>query len=291
MPTQPVRALADPRDDEPEGLGDRRTPHRRASGAWSSKEQWGKGPDQPRDDPDAVIEPPRKPPPKPRRAVPILVIPIIGMIIMTNVGNALAPTLLANDGNPALLLLLNSQNRYLALATNQLDPLSYFGIGMFRLLLPDPFFYLLGYWYGETVIRWIEEKSQTYGLAIRQMEKAFEKASLIVVTVFPNNYVCLIAGTARMSPLLFGACNIIGTAGRLVLFRIFGQTFQDQLQAILDFITRYRWPLTGLSIAIVGLTLLRDWRAGRGQIEAIRDLEDEIESDYAQTPSTTEEEP
>ncbi|MBI2705107.1 MAG: hypothetical protein HYX32_07455 [Actinobacteria bacterium] len=220
----------------------------------------------------------KKPPPNPRRALPVLVVPIVGMIVMTNLGNAFFPTLV--EENPALLLALNSQNRYLALTTTKLDALPYFGIGMFRLLLPDPFFYLLGFWYGETVIRWIETKSQTYGLAIRQMEKLFDKASWLVVTVFPNNYVCLIAGTARMSPIIFAILDVIGTAGRLVLFRIFGEAFQEQIQSILDFIGKYRWQLTIVSFSLVALTLLRDWRAGRGQIEAIRDLEEEIESDY-----------
>jgi len=221
----------------------------------------------------------RRPPPNPRRTVPFLVGPIIVMIVMTNIGNATFPTLLA-EGKAWLLLLLNSQNRFLVLATNQLDAPTYYGIGMFRLLLPDPFFYLLGFWYGETVIRWIEQKSQTYGLAIRKFEALFDKASLVVVTIFPNNYICLIAGTARMSPLVFAACDVVGTFGRLVLFRLFGQALQDQLQSVQDFITTYRWPLTALSLTLVGFTLLRDWRAGRGQIEAIRDLEDEIETDF-----------
>ncbi len=206
------------------------------------------------------------------------------MIVMNNLGNAFAWSLLGAEGNPALLLLLNSQNRWLALATNSLDPLPYFGIGMFRLLLPDPFFYLLGFWYGEIVIRWIEEKSQTYGLIIRKMEDLFEKGSWVVVTIFPNNYVCLIAGAAQMSVAAFVVCDVIGTIGRLILFRIFGIAFQNQLQAILDFITRYRWPLTALSVTIVGLTLLRDWRAGRGQIEAIRDLEAEIAAELDPDP-------
>jgi len=221
----------------------------------------------------------RRSAPDPRRVVPLLVVPIIAMIVMTNVGNILWPQLI-ND-RPGLLLLLNSQNRYLALATNHLDPLPYYGIGMFRLLLPDPFFYLLGFWYGESVLRWIESKSETYGSTLRMMEKGFDKASWVIVTVFPNNYVCLIAGTARMSPVLFAVLDVIGTAGRLVLFRIFGLAFADQLDSITTFIGNYRWPLTALSLLAVALVVARDWRSGSGQLEQLLDLEQEITGDAA----------
>ena len=196
------------------------------------------------------------------------------MIVMTNLGNIFWPTLLTE--RPWLLLLLNSQNRYLALATNKLDPLPYYGIGMFRLLLPDPFFYLLGFWYGESVLRWVETKSETYGGTLRMIEKAFDKASWVIVSVFPNNYVCLIAGTARMSPVLFVVLDVVGTAGRLVLFRLFGITFADQLDAITNFIGNYRWPLTIISFALVAVVVVRDYRSGTGKLEQLRDLEQEI---------------
>jgi membrane protein DedA with SNARE-associated domain len=212
--------------------------------------------------------------PDPRRAVPLLVGPIVVMVVMTNLGNIFWPTLLTE--RPWLLLLLNSQNRYLALATNKLDPLPYYGIGMFRLLLPDPFFYLLGFWYGESVLRWVEAKSETYGGTLRMIEKAFDKASWVIVSVFPNNYVCLIAGTARMSPVLFVVLDVVGTAGRLVLFRLFGVAFADQLDAITNFIGNYRWPLTIISFALVALLVVRDYRRGTGKLEQLRDLEQEI---------------
>jgi membrane protein DedA with SNARE-associated domain len=215
--------------------------------------------------------------PDPRRAVPLLVGPIVVMIVMTNLGNIFWPTLV-ND-RAGLLLLLNSQNRYLALATNHLDPLPYYGIGMLRLLLPDPFFYLLGWWYGESVLRWVEEKSDTYGSTLRMLERWFDRASWVIVAVFPNNYVCLIAGTAGMSPVLFAVLNVVGTAGRLVLFRIFGLAFADQLDAITNFIGNYRWPLTILSFLGVAVVVIRDYRRGGGQLEQLRDLEEEITRD------------
>jgi membrane protein DedA with SNARE-associated domain len=215
--------------------------------------------------------------PDPRRTLPLLIGPIIVMIVMTNLGNIFFAQLV-ND-RAGLLLLLNSQNRYLALATNHLDPLPYYGIGMFRLLLPDPFFYLLGFWYGESVLSWVESKSETYGGTLRMLETWFDKASWVIVAVFPNNYVCLIAGTARMSPILFAILDVVGTAGRLVLFRIFGQAFADQLDSITTFIGNYRWPLTALSFALVAIVVIRDYRAGTGQIEQLRDLEEEITRD------------
>lgn len=235
------------------------------------------------DDPERVapFEEPRRSPP-PRRALPILVIPIIGMIVATNIGHALSPTLITEQ--PELMLLLNSQNRYLLLAGQNLDTPVYFAIGMFRLLLPDPFFYLLGYWYGDRAIRWIETKSPTYGTSIRYLERAFTKASWPLVVALPNNPVSLLAGSARMTPLVFAVLDIVGTFGRLVIIRVLGDIFSGPVDWFLGLLTTYRVPLTVVSFLVVAVIVLRDWRTGRGQIEQLLEMEHDIEEDIEHDP-------
>ena len=79
-------------------------------------------------------------------------------------------TTLARD-HPAVLLTLNSSNRMLGLTTNQLDPWSYYGIGSLRLLVADPLFFLLGRWYGDAAIRWVERKWASQGEVLRMFER------------------------------------------------------------------------------------------------------------------------
>ncbi|MCX7621799.1 MAG: hypothetical protein N2037_13255 [Acidimicrobiales bacterium] len=202
------------------------------------------------------------------------------MVVMTQLGHALAPTLVTE--NPALLLLLNSQNRYLILTSGQLDPLPYYLIGGLRLLAPDPFFYLLGYWYGDAAIHWMEHRTPTFGELMRRLERAFDKAAYPLVLVIPNNPVCLLAGASRMPPVVFALLNVAGTAGRLLLLRLLGDAFQRPIDWLLGQISTYRVPLTIISVVIVGFVALTEWRKGSGELEQLLELEEDLEEELEQ---------
>src|SRR5262245_8662835 len=92
-----------------------------------------------------------------RGTLALLTVPIVALIVPTNIGNALAPELV--DKHPLLLIALNSQNRNLLLVTNQLDAWSYYLMGTARLLVADPLFFLVGYWYGDVALDWMERRT------------------------------------------------------------------------------------------------------------------------------------
>jgi membrane protein DedA with SNARE-associated domain len=210
-----------------------------------------------------------------RQRLALIVAPIVVLVIMSNIGDALAPTLAVE--HPLLLITLNARNRNLLLVTNQLDAVSYYVVGTLRLLVADPPFYLLGFFYGDRALAWVEERSSTFGTALRQYEQAFRYAAYPLVFLAPNNPICLFAGAAGMRPLWFGILNLSGTVTRLWALRAVGAAFEAPLEDVLGFIGRYRWPLTGLSIALVVFTLWRDKRSGTGDLEGITELEDELE--------------
>ncbi|MEZ5204270.1 MAG: hypothetical protein R2701_07790 [Acidimicrobiales bacterium] len=122
---------------------------------------------------------------------------LVTMVIASYVGGALFPSLV-ND-HPLTLILLNASNRHLALASANLDPLAFYLGGFARLIAPDLFFFLLGRWYGDAAIVWMERKAPTYGELLRGLERWFDKARLVIVAIMPNNPVCLFAGAAGMS--------------------------------------------------------------------------------------------
>ena len=74
-------------------------------------------------------------------------------------------------------------NRNLILVTNNLDAVSYYVVGTLRLLLADPLFFLLGHWYGDTAIEWMERRTKTFGQMLRQMEGWFDVATLASANV------------------------------------------------------------------------------------------------------------
>ena len=213
----------------------------------------------------------RRPPP-PRVAVTVVGALIALLVVANNVGSIFMTTLARE--HPAVLLSLNSTNRMLGLTTNQLDPLSYYGIGAARLLVSDPLFFLLGMWYGDAAIRWVERKWASQGETLRMLERWFDKAAYPVVFIAPNNIVCLLAGASSMPLAGFVAVNMAGTFTRLFLIRQAGEALESPLDRLLDIFDRYRWPLLVISVVAVLGSYLLDRKRGTDELGAVAELEE-----------------
>ena len=205
----------------------------------------------------------------------LIVGPLVALTVIANVGDALAPTLV--NTHPLLLIAMNARNRNLVLVTNLLDPLPFYAVGFFRLLLSDPLFYLLGYFYGDAAVRWVERNTRTLGSQLRWVEKKFSRWGVPLVFALPNNWICLFAGAARMRPAVFLTANIAGTVLRLWIIRVVGKTFEGPIDWILDFIAEYRIPLMALSIGAVAFTFFSERRSGKGELTGLTHLADELE--------------
>jgi membrane protein DedA with SNARE-associated domain len=207
-----------------------------------------------------------------RRRPPLVwvVTPIVALIMAAYIGDALTTTWA--DKHPLLLTLLNARNRVLVLTTNQLDPVSFYLAAGIRLLASDPLFYLLGRWYGDAMVVWVEKRSKTFGEQVRMYERAFSKAAYPILFIMPNAYICLFAGASGMPVGGFFAVNIAGTVLRLYLIRRVGEAFDEPIQAVLRFFARYRLPLFVFSVALVFFILWSDRRQGKGEISSILDL-------------------
>lgn len=208
---------------------------------------------------------------------------LIAFVVASNLGNLFLSVLVTE--RPLLFIGLNAQNRNLALASGELDAVSFYVVGFLRLVGPDPLFFLLGRWYGDGAIRWMERRAPSYGELLRMLETWFDKARLIVVAVAPNNPICLFAGAAGMTWGAFMVANVVGTAARLVLVRMFSSAFEDQLGSVRGFIGDYRWPILALSFVAVGFTLWNDHRGGREDIGDLLHIEDDIAEDEARHAS------
>jgi membrane protein DedA with SNARE-associated domain len=211
---------------------------------------------------------PDRRPPRPRLA--FVVVPIAALVVAGYVGDALTTTWA--DRHPLLLTLLNARNRVLLLTTNQLDPWSYYLAAGFRLIAADPLFYLLGRWYGDAMVAWVERRSATFGEQVRLFERAFAKAAYPLVMLAPNAYVCVFAGASGMPLGVFFALNIAGTMLRLYLIRRLGEAFESPIDSILDFFGRYRLPLFVLSVVLVVFIVWNDRRQGKDEVGSILEL-------------------
>lgn len=186
--------------------------------------------------------------------------------------------------HPLVFIGLSSTNRNLALASGDLAAWSFYSVAFLRLLAPDPLFFLLGRWYGDSATRWMERKSPSYGQLMRQLETWFTKARIPVVLIAPNNPVSLFAGASSMTWGAFLITNMIGTAGRLVLIRTFSSVFEDLLGPIRGFISDYQRPLLVITLGIVAFTIWSERRAGRNKISDLVHLDEDL-SDPDASPS------
>lgn len=217
-----------------------------------------------------------------RRHLTLLIVPIVAMVVAGYTADALWPDLV--NSNPLLLISLSAKNRYLVLVVNHLSSVSYYVVGSLRLLLPDPFFFALGWFYGEAELKWMERRTPTTGRYMRAVEGWFGRWGAPLVVLFPNNYVCLVAGAAKMRPIKFAVLNIVGTVGRLFMLQIVGDVFAGPIDSVLNFIAHWRIPLLAVSISLVALFWISELRRGRKEIDAFRELEDaadEIELGHA----------
>lgn len=210
-----------------------------------------------------------------RRALSFVVGPLIVLVIASYIGDALATTLATS--HPAWLVALNARNRNLILTTNQLDAWTYYGVGTIRLLLSDPLFFILGMWYGDAAVDWMEKRTRTWGQMLRQAQGWFGRAAYPLIFVAPNNPICLFAGAAGMPLRAFFAVNLAGTLARLWLIRRFGEAVADPIDDVLGFLREYRIPLLILSVVLVLGSIALEAKRGETEVTALTHLDDELE--------------
>lgn len=196
------------------------------------------------------------------------------LVIVAWIGDALLPRLV-ND-HPLLFMVMNARTRNLVLVVNDVDTWAFYLWGSLRLVLSDPLFYLLGVWYGDAAVRWMERRSPSYGSLMRSVEQWFGKAAYPLVFLAPNNFICLFAGSSGMATPVFLALNLSGTIFRLVVIAQVGDVFSSPIDSVLDFIQEYRNPLLLVSVGLVAFTVWSERRHGSGEIESLAHLEEEI---------------
>jgi membrane protein DedA with SNARE-associated domain len=204
-----------------------------------------------------------------------IVVPLICMVIAGYVADATWPKLV--NSHPLLLMTLSSRNRNLALVATEVDAIPYYVVGTLRLLASDPLFYLLGYFYGDTVVAWVERRWTYAAEWVAWIERIFGKAAYPIIFIAPNNLFCALAGSTGMRPAVFIALNVSGTLTRLFLIRWLGDVFSKPLDWLRDFIGDYTGILLPITITIVVVMVVREFRRGSSELQQLVDLEDELE--------------
>ena len=219
-----------------------------------------------------------------RRKLTLLLIPIIALTVAGTLADWFAAAIIVR--HPLLEMFLNPRIRYLTLVANRVEPVAFFLVGFFRLVLTDPLFYLLGLWYGDAALRWMERRGNPR--VVRAAEGWFAKAAYPIVFIAPNGFVCLLAGATGMAPVVFVALNVTGTIIRLVTVRALANVLERPLEAVLRVVDRYQWWIVGVSVALGVFEWW--WRRRRGEppIQSPAEVERELEGQESNTDTGAE---
>lgn len=251
------------------------------------------------EDPSAPDDDPDAPDPAPARdgvrgapsrtALAAVVVAIAGLVVANNIGNGIAAALLPDpadptrSSNPLLLIALSPALRNQVAVANYVEPWQFLVVAGLRLLVADPLFFLLGRWYGDAGITWMERRSPLAGQTLREVERWFAKAAPLVVFIAANNLVCTLAGASPMRRSTFWVANLAGTIARLLLVLFIANLAADQIDTVLVWVGDYRPWVLGISIAAVAVVGLRQLRSAGGEIDQLRHLSDRPEDHGAGT--------
>jgi hypothetical protein len=205
-----------------------------------------------------------------RRQLALLAVPMAVFAITANVGNALAPTLVVEE--PVLLLALAPRIRWLLLASPRLDALWFYAIPVVRATAILTTYYLLGRWYGDWAVRWLEDRAGNAARPLLWIERSFHRARWPVVFAFPGNLVALLAGADRIALPVYLAVALTSVALRLVLVRYVARLFEGPLLEVLDWVGRNQLWLTVASMGAVFAWVLWSNRHGFTGIESVEEV-------------------
>ncbi|MEY4026019.1 MAG: hypothetical protein RL438_1532 [Actinomycetota bacterium] len=181
------------------------------------------------------------------------------LFVIGTIGSNIGPALV--DNHPSLVLALSSRNRNLFGSVPYIDVVPYAAIGFVRILIAGVALYFVGRWYGEKALGWVEGNLGELPAIYRWTERAVDKAGSVALVLMPgSNVVCLLLGHKRMSAKRFIPLLSIGIVIKLVVLRLGGDQFEDQIRSFLSGIEQYQWYFVAV---LFGISFFQSMRKGR----------------------------
>ena len=204
-----------------------------------------------------------RPAPATARAGPFWVAGFVALVVCTNV--AAASWVKLEKDHPLQLLLLSSRNRYLVITAPSVTGfLPWAIVGAARLLLAAIFCHMIGRVYGDRALRWFWRFLGMPQEQVARFEQQVAKAEWFVVPFFVgSNIVWALTGAASTSWKRLVPMFAVGVVIRLSLLWWLADAFHDQLVKIISWTNRYQLWIIIISVALVLVANIRNFRKGR----------------------------
>jgi membrane protein DedA with SNARE-associated domain len=207
--------------------------------------------------------------PAPKWMAVLLIAGVVGINVTGFITNASAPKLL--DSNPLLLMALKPLYRYMVVASPKVNLVPYFLIGVGRLMLSDPIYFFLGWFYGDRAIGYFNDLLGTQ--TVSSTRRFFLRAAPIMSLFFAGPVICVLAGAAKVKPRVFFVLNLIGTSIIVLMLRLLSNQLSGPIKSFLSFNKRNNKWLLIISIVT---TLVIVARVGAKQLRAAKNLKDDV---------------
>lgn len=188
---------------------------------------------------------------------------VLAAAVFTGMGlcaTALTP-LLATQ-HPLLLLALESPIRNLLL-TRQLDLEPVVAVAVTRRLCGSVVLYLLGRWYGDEALRWIERKLGHGSGFVNKVERAVRVAACPMVFFLPEALVSVLAGSTGMPLATFASVSAAGSLTIVLLSRLLGEALAVPLNIVVALLTQHVIVATTVMATSLGAWMLVQWNRKR----------------------------
>lgn len=188
--------------------------------------------------------------PEERKRVRLCLIAIGILTTASLLGTAFSPYLAINY--PRLLISISPNSRHLVLVAPVVGLGALLSFALVRRMLFTFVAYWLGRSLGEPGLVWLEQRAQKSARFVRWLERFFKDWSYLAVVAFPHGAMASIAGIAKMRPIGFFPCALVGITIRLVLLYMLASQIRGPIMMLLEFIRAYQLPVTG---AVIGAVL------------------------------------
>lgn len=191
---------------------------------------------------------------------PLTLVAFVVLVIATNVASAVWARWVQT--NPEGLLILSSRNRYLALTLAAGVPVGFYAvIGFVRIGAAFIVCHMIGRAYQQDAIGWFRKYLGVSRESIDGFNRGFTKAEWFLIPFFAgSNIVAALTGVHRTPPVRLAVLLSVGIVARLALMWWLARTFEAQLVDFLEWLQRYQWWAVGISIALVALVNVRNFR-------------------------------
>ena len=193
-------------------------------------------------------------PPGGRRRVTALGGGIVVFTVGAIAGDLLSPALL--EGQPLLLLMLNSRTIYLVAVARRLPLAVFVLVATVRLCAADPLHFLLGRSVGRAAsprVRWLRPLA-------RRLPAPASPLWLAVVALSPTAKTMVVAGAARVPARGVAAVNLVGTLGRVVLIWSVGRSLPSVGDSVGGYAPWVAVPCGVFALAMLATRCRRSFR-------------------------------